>query len=87
MSNYAPEVENLVKVYEPRGWAAWRGTGKSVRAVDGASLANPVTWQVDFLRYCTLGTGAPHRIAWEALAFIVFSLVTFLFAARALQQQ
>ncbi len=52
-----------------------------------ASLANPVTWQVDFLRYCTLGTGAPHRIAWEALAFLLFSLVTFFFAARALQQQ
>jgi ABC-2 type transport system ATP-binding protein len=39
MSNYALEVENLVKVYEPRGWAAWRGKGKSVRAVDGMSFA------------------------------------------------
>ncbi len=39
MSNYALEVENLVKVYEPHGWAAWRGKGKSVRAVDGMSFA------------------------------------------------
>ena len=52
-----------------------------------ASLANPVTWQVDFLRYCTLGTGAPHQIAWEVAAFTGFSLVAFYFAARALQQQ
>lgn len=39
MSNLALEVENLVKVYEPRGLAALRGNGKAVRAVDGMSFA------------------------------------------------
>jgi len=51
------------------------------------SMANPVTWQVDFLRYCTLGTGAPAQIAWEAAAFLVFSAIFFLAATRSLQQQ
>ena len=51
------------------------------------SMGNPITWQVDFLRYCTLGTGAPARIAWESAAFVVFSLIFFTAASRSLQQQ
>jgi ABC-2 type transport system ATP-binding protein len=39
MSNFALEVEDLVKVYQPRGPAALRGNGKTVRAVDGMSFA------------------------------------------------
>ena len=39
MSINALEVENLVKVYQPRGFAALRGKAAPVRAVDGMSFA------------------------------------------------
>ena len=52
-----------------------------------AALANPVTWQVDFLRFSSIGIGEPRRIAVEAAAFAVFSLASFAYAVRCLQQQ
>jgi ABC-2 type transport system permease protein len=52
-----------------------------------AALANPTTWQVDVLRYGTIGMGDPRTILWESLAFIVFTLVSFYFAVRALRHQ
>lgn len=52
-----------------------------------AALANPVTWQVDVLRYATLGAGAPRQIVLEAVAFTVFAVASFLYAVRCLQQQ
>ena len=39
MSDYALEVENLVKVYQPRGLAALRNGRAAVRAADGMSFA------------------------------------------------
>ncbi len=53
----------------------------------GAALANPITWQVDLLRFGSIGTGEPRRIAVEAAAFAVFSLASFAYAVRCLQQQ
>ncbi len=53
----------------------------------GAALANPITWQVDLLRLSTIGAGEPRRIAIEAAAFALFSVVSFLYAVRCLQQQ
>jgi ABC-2 type transport system permease protein len=53
----------------------------------GTALANPVTWNVDFLRYSTIGLGSPNRILWEVLAFAVFSLTAFAYAVRCLQEQ
>ena len=53
----------------------------------GVSLANPITWQVDVMRYATIGLGNPARIAWEAAAFVAFTVASFAFAVRALQQQ
>ncbi len=52
-----------------------------------AALANPITWQVDLLRYATIGTGSPRRIALEAAGFVVFAVISFAYAVRCLQQQ
>ncbi len=52
-----------------------------------AALANPVTWQVDFLRFSTLGAGAPRRILLEVAAFALFSVASFAYAVRCLQRQ
>ena len=51
------------------------------------ALANPITWQVDLFRYSTIGLGNPGRILIEAAAFAVFSVVSFAYAIRCLQQQ
>lgn len=44
---------------------------------------NPMTWQTDVLRYCTLGVGETTLLLWESLAFTVFTLVAFLGAVNA----
>jgi ABC-type multidrug transport system permease subunit len=51
------------------------------------AYANPITWQVDVLRFGSIGVGAPEQIAWESLAFVVFTLISFVLAVRALQDQ
>ena len=56
------------------------------RAFRLAALANPITWQIDVLRYATIGTGSGARIAVEALAFAVFAGGSFAEAIRALQE-
>ena len=53
----------------------------------GVALANPITWQVDLLRFATIGTGDPRRIAIEAAAFALFGVASFAYAVRCLQQQ
>lgn len=51
------------------------------------AFANPITWEVDFLRYATIGTGEPRRIAIEAVAFAAFSVGSFVYAVRCLKNQ
>jgi ABC-2 type transport system permease protein len=51
------------------------------------AYANPVTWQVDVLRYATIGVGDPARIALESGAFVLFTLGAFAVAVLALQNQ
>ena len=51
------------------------------------AYANPITWQVDVLRYATIGLGDPGRIALEGAAFTVFAGVAFVVAGRALRGQ
>jgi ABC-type multidrug transport system permease subunit len=51
------------------------------------ALANPITWQVDVLRYATIGYGNPMHIALEAAAFVLFTLASFWLAVRALEHQ
>jgi ABC-2 type transport system permease protein len=45
---------------------------------------NPMTWQVDLLRFSLLGTGTPTVMLLEGAAFIGFALVGLAFAVRAL---
>jgi ABC-2 type transport system permease protein len=47
---------------------------------------NPMTWQVDMLRFTLLGTGAPAVIVLEGIAFIVFTMVCLALAIRALDR-
>jgi ABC-2 type transport system permease protein len=48
---------------------------------------NPITWQVDVLRFATIGTGHPDRLVIEGLLFVVFSIVCFGAALAALRRQ
>ena len=48
---------------------------------------NPITWQVDVLRYATIGAGAADLVAIEALAFVGFTVISFAAAVRALDGQ
>jgi ABC-2 type transport system permease protein len=49
-----------------------------------AAHINPMTWQVDLLRFSLLGTGAPAIMLLEAAAFGVFTLVCLALAVRTL---
>ena len=51
------------------------------------AMANPITWQVDALRYATIGLGDPGRIALECGAFVVFTALSFAAALTALSRQ
>jgi len=46
--------------------------------------ANPITWHVDVLRYTTIGLGDGSQVALEAVAFVVFLLVSFWLGLRSL---
>jgi ABC-type multidrug transport system permease subunit len=49
--------------------------------------ANPITWQVDVLRFATIGVGSSGRAAIEALAFVGFTVASFVVAVRALDRE
>jgi ABC-type multidrug transport system permease subunit len=51
------------------------------------AMANPITWQVDVLRFATIGLGAPSVILVESLLFSIFSVVCFGAALRSLMRQ
>jgi ABC-2 type transport system permease protein len=51
------------------------------------AMVNPITWQIDWLRYASIGLGDLHKIFVEAAAFSVFALACFAYAVRCLQQQ
>lgn len=53
----------------------------------GAALANPITWQVDVLRYATIGLGDPRRVALEAAGFAAFAAIASLAAVHVLNHQ
>lgn len=56
------------------GWFQW------------TARINPMTWQVDMLRFGLFGTGAPMLILLESLAFVLFILVCLASAVRALDR-
>ena len=47
---------------------------------------NPMTWQVDMLRFGLLGTGAPTVIILESIGFMVFTMFGLALAVRALDR-
>ena len=47
---------------------------------------NPMTWQVDMLRFSLLGTGAATEIVLESVAFLAFALICLALAVRALDR-
>ncbi len=47
---------------------------------------NPMTWQVDLLRFTLLGTGAPALMLFQAAAFGIFTVLCLVLAARALDR-
>src|SRR5262245_17019042 len=50
------------------------------------AMLNPMTWQVDLLRFSLLGAGDATTLALEAAAFTAFSAVSLVFAVRALNR-
>lgn len=53
----------------------------------GIALANPITWQVDVLRYASIGVGEPRRVALEAASFTIFGIASFFYAVNSLKNQ
>jgi|SRR5579864_6286779 len=53
----------------------------------GAALANPITWEVDLLRYGSIGLGEPRRILMESIGFAIFAAASFAYAVRCLREQ
>jgi len=51
------------------------------------ALLNPITWEIDWLRFNSIGIGNFHSILLEGAAFLVFSLACFAYAVHCLQQQ
>jgi ABC-2 type transport system permease protein len=50
------------------------------------SYVNPLTWQVDLLRFGVLGTGDPTSLLLEAIAAGVFCIACLTFAVRAMNR-
>jgi len=51
------------------------------------AMGNPITWQIDCIRWITIGLGNAHRVALESAGFVLFSVACFLYAARCLERQ
>jgi ABC-2 type transport system permease protein len=51
------------------------------------AMANPITWEVDLMRYATIGYGNPHNLTVETLAFSLFTLLCFAIAVRSLNKE
>ncbi len=47
---------------------------------------NPLTWHTDVLRYATIGLGADQSVLFEALAFVLFLVLSFLAAVWTLRR-
>lgn len=51
------------------------------------AAANPITWQVDVMRYATIGLGSPGDLLLKGSLFILFSAGCFAAALAALRRQ
>ncbi len=52
-----------------------------------AAAANPITWQVDVMRYATIGTGSPADLLLKSVLFVLFATAAFVAALAALRRQ
>jgi ABC-2 type transport system permease protein len=53
----------------------------------GVARVNPITWEVDLLRFASIGMGDPRQVMMEAAAFATFSVIVFFLAVRSLRSQ
>jgi len=51
------------------------------------AYANPLTWEIDLLRYGSIGLGDPHALVVEAGGFMAFVIVCFAYAVHSLNQE
>jgi ABC-2 type transport system permease protein len=51
------------------------------------ALCNPITWEVDVLRYATIGYGHPANLAMEAVAFTIFAALCFAVSVHSLNKE
>jgi ABC-2 type transport system permease protein len=51
------------------------------------ALANPLTWEIDLLRYGSIGLGHPRELVVEAAGFIVFAIACFACAVHSLNRE
>jgi ABC-2 type transport system permease protein len=51
------------------------------------AMGNPITWQVDLLRFGSIGLGNPRQLAIEAAGFGLFVVACFAYAVRSLHQE
>jgi ABC-type multidrug transport system permease subunit len=51
------------------------------------AYANPITWQVDVLRYATVGLGDASAVPLETLGFVLFTIASFAGALVALRKE
>jgi ABC-2 type transport system permease protein len=56
-------------------------------AFRAVAYGNPITWQVDVIRYATIGVGGAAQIALESGAFVLFTAAAFAVAVHALRNQ
>lgn len=52
-----------------------------------AATVNPITWQIDWFRFTTIGLGSWNYVVIEGVAFVLFAGIAFWYAVRLLQQQ
>ena len=57
------------------------------RGFRAVAYANPITWQVDVLRFATIGVGDAGQVALEGVAFVLFTAGAFGVAVHALRNQ
>ncbi|HKV06220.1 MAG TPA: ABC transporter permease [Candidatus Acidoferrales bacterium] len=53
----------------------------------GIALVNPITWQVDLLRYGSIGLGSPRQVVAEAVAFALFCTACFVYSVHSLNRE
>lgn len=51
------------------------------------ALANPLTWEIDLLRYGTIGLGHPRALVVESAGFVAFAIACFAYAVHSLNQE